>query len=79
MKEDTEQRRKVKRCNRCLMPDSLPSAGFDDAGVCRWCRNGFPNYEPLGEAALAAVLAEHRGGSGSADCLVGVSGGKDSL
>jgi|GEM_PF-455066 len=72
------QRPKVKRCAKCLMPNSLPRSQFDENGVCRWCRTGFPNYVSAGEEALVEFLAQERSSSDQADCLVAVSGGKDS-
>lgn len=66
------------RCALCVMPASLPGSDFDSRGVCRWCRENFPNYKPLGEDRLESVFQAYRGKRKTADCLVGVSGGKDS-
>jgi glutamine---fructose-6-phosphate transaminase (isomerizing) len=66
------------RCGRCLMPASLPGSDFDSQGTCAWCRSGFPDYTPRGVGGLEAVLSKYRGQGRSADCLVGISGGKDS-
>lgn len=68
----------MQRCARCLLTSSLPDSRFDGEGVCSWCRSGYPNYRPLGAEALQRELATHRRLSAPADCLVGVSGGKDS-
>jgi len=66
------------RCNRCLMPSSLEGSDFDDTGTCSWCRAQYPNYSPKGTEKLRDILDRQRSDSGVADCLVGVSGGKDS-
>jgi len=66
------------RCVRCLMPGGLPDSRFDSQGVCSWCREDFPFYQPRGDSALEASLHPFRGRGRQADCLVGVSGGKDS-
>jgi len=66
------------RCNKCLMPDTLAGSNFDENGVCSWCRDNYPPYRIKGEQLLVNKfrgLGEHKG---SADCLVGLSGGKDS-
>lgn len=60
------------------MPASAPGSAFDETGTCSWCRTGFPGYAPLGTAALESRLAAVAGKGRSADCLVAVSGGKDS-
>lgn len=66
------------RCIKCLMLSSLPGSDFDQQGVCVWCRSNFPGYIPKGREKLAKVLAENRSKSSAVDCLVGLSGGKDS-
>lgn len=72
------------RCPRCLLPLHVPGAAPDAAGVCRWCREDLPieppyDREPLKadlERALRTVRGSH---PGPYDCLVPLSGGKDSL
>jgi hypothetical protein len=63
------------RCKKCLLPETYPGTVIDDSGVCNHCRDHRP--KPLrGEGALLAKL---RSKSGSKyDCLIGLSGGKDS-
>lgn len=68
-------------CTRCIMPDSKPDLTFDEKGVCSACRA----YEDRSlidwhgrRTELEAVLNVHRSRSGSWDCVVPVSGGKDS-
>jgi len=79
MNRDAPERgAKQARCTKCIMPASAPGSDFDEAGVCSWCRSGFPNYAPLGMDKLRELLDQTRGTSAVADCLVGVSGGKDS-
>jgi len=60
------------------MPDNLPGSDFDAANVCSWCRTDYPPYEAKGENALANKFRGLGAHSGKADCLVGLSGGKDS-
>lgn len=67
-----------RRCAVCVLPASLPGSDFDEAGVCSWCRSGYPNYAPEGPDALRTILDRHRSATDAADCLVGLSGGKDS-
>lgn len=68
----------VTRCTKCVMPSSVPGSDFNSDGECAWCRSGFPNYTPRGDSALRLMLDTHRSHGRAADCLVGVSGGKDS-
>ncbi len=65
-------------CKKCLMISSLPNSNFNAEGECYWCQTGFPYYKPRGEEKLVDLLNQHRSKTSAADCLVGVSGGKDS-
>jgi glucosamine--fructose-6-phosphate aminotransferase (isomerizing) len=67
----------IKRCTRCILPESMPFIHFDESGVCNFCRL----YQPdtlLPETELEEILARHRRKDGQADCLVAFSGGRDS-
>lgn len=73
----------MKYCHRCLQPDTRPGIKFDREGVCPACRY----HESLQSADWAARQAELQElvtwgksmASGVHDCIIGVSGGKDSL
>ncbi len=69
----------LRRCSRCLLPETMPYISFDEEGVCSYCRA----YEKRGsfikgEEELKKILSEHRSASGEPDCIVGFSGGRDS-
>jgi hypothetical protein len=66
---------KSKRCSKCLLPDSYPGIEFDDENVCNFCRD-FKKKELLGEQALLNILTTRKGIE--YDCVLGISGGKDS-
>jgi asparagine synthetase B (glutamine-hydrolysing) len=68
---------RLRRCVRCVQPETIPFVGLDDDGVCVDCRN----FQPIvhkGRAALEEVLAPHRSRDGRPDVLVPLSGGRDS-
>ncbi len=67
-----------KRCSICVMPSTVPGSGLESSDTCNWCKEDYPNYVPKGEEQLQALLDSHRSRTGGADCLVGLSGGKDS-
>ena len=69
-------------CTKCVMPDTKPDLHLDENGVCNACRN-YENREQIvwadrGEE-LKKLLNKYRNVDGSNwDCIVPVSGGKDS-
>ncbi|MBY0578112.1 MAG: N-acetyl sugar amidotransferase [Burkholderiales bacterium] len=72
----------MKYCTRCVMPDTKPDLHLDDEGVCNACRS-FERRTEIDWAArkkdLLEVLERYRHQDGSNwDCIVPVSGGKDS-
>lgn len=67
----------LRRCTRCLLPETFPYIRFDEDGVCHFCQA----YQPLavhGDAALRDLLEPLRSANGQPDCLVPISGGRDS-
>ena len=69
-------------CTKCVMPSTKPDLMFDDMGVCNACRNYENRVSVDWEARkeeLTSVLGKYRNTDGSNwDCIVPVSGGKDS-
>ena len=71
----------LRYCVRCVMPDTKPDLQFDDEGVCSACRA----YERRADVdweerhrELEAILARYCNRRNNWDCIVPVSGGKDS-
>jgi N-acetyl sugar amidotransferase len=72
----------LRYCKSCLYPETKPDLWFDDAGICNACNN-FVSREDVNWDArleeLQSVLKDYRNESGeNYDCIVPVSGGKDS-
>lgn len=74
----TSLRDKLRRCTRCVLPETMPYVDFDSDGVCSYCRN-YPPIDFLGHEAIDEALASERKSDGRPDCIVGVSGGRDSI
>ncbi len=74
--------RPIRYCRRCVMPETRPDILFDDDGVCSACRHfeARPSIDwDARKRELLEVLDEFRNRDGSSyDCVVPVSGGKDS-
>lgn len=67
----------MNRCHRCVMPDTVPGLCFDDQSVCRYCSD-FREGKLQGEAALKAIVESSKIRDQRWDCLVPLSGGRDS-
>jgi len=66
------------RCSKCILSDTVPEISFNDKKVCNYCSENFPPYFPEGDEKLSRFLQENIREGTNADCLVGLSGGKDS-
>lgn len=67
----------IRRCTRCILPETMPFISFDEQGVCNYCRN-FRPMQVSGREQIERLVAPHRRSDGEADCLVMFSGGRDS-
>ena len=68
---------RLRRCTRCVQPETIPFLRFDAEGVCDDCRNHVP-YTPLGAEALRQAVAKLRRLDGRPEVLLPLSGGRDS-
>lgn len=67
----------LKRCTKCILPETFPFIEYDSKGVCNYCNN----YQPLkfkGAENFKLLLDSYRSKDGSPDCLMPFSGGRDS-
>ena len=73
----------MKYCKRCVMPDTRPGIVFNEEGVCQPCLN----YEKrksidwdsrFEELRILCDAHKKKAGDNVYDCLIAVSGGKDS-
>jgi N-acetyl sugar amidotransferase len=68
-------------CVRCVMPHTKPDLHIDEEGVCNACR-AYENRKDLDWEArkreLLAIIDRHRKKGAAWDCVIPVSGGKDS-
>ena len=74
-----------KICTRCIMDDSVIGISFDKKGVCIFCHmhdeldKKFPMNENTDHSLRQIINKIKKSGKNSTyDCIVGVSGGKDS-
>ena len=68
-------------CIRCVMPSTKPDLHIDEQGVCNACRayESRKNVDWIARKnELTSILEKYRSKDGGWDCVVPVSGGKDS-
>ncbi len=65
------------RCSKCVLPESTPGILFDEEGVCNYCRS-YRKLTYKGEGELLRILDSHRRPKSKYDCIVTLSGGRDS-
>tara|TARA_B100000029_G_scaffold516748_1_gene633634 strand:- start:9421 stop:10560 length:1140 start_codon:yes stop_codon:yes gene_type:complete len=67
-------------CKNCVLPDTKPDLSFDEKGICNACNN-FKNRENIDwdkrKEEFLSLIEEYKTNE-NWDCIVPVSGGKDS-
>ncbi|HLF11508.1 MAG TPA: N-acetyl sugar amidotransferase [Gammaproteobacteria bacterium] len=68
-------------CRKCILPDTRPGVRLDAEGICNGCRNAEVKARidwRQRAAEFAALAAEAKARGAEYDCVIPVSGGKDS-
>ncbi|TRZ52678.1 hypothetical protein D4S03_03055 [bacterium] len=67
----------MERCIKCILPETFPGIKYNSRGVCNYCLEQ-PPVKVLGPEALRKELARYRNKGKEYDCIVPISGGRDS-
>jgi glutamine---fructose-6-phosphate transaminase (isomerizing) len=67
----------LKRCTKCVLPETMPYINFDTKGVCNYCNNYKIRNSPKPISDLQYILDPYKKSKGN-DCIVPLSGGRDS-
>jgi glucosamine--fructose-6-phosphate aminotransferase (isomerizing) len=67
----------LKRCKKCILPETMPFIEFDESGVCNYCKNYKLRNNPKPISELQNLLEKYKKKSGN-DCIIPFSGGRDS-
>ncbi len=71
------KRHNVRRCMRCILPETMPYISFDEAGVCNYCNHYKIRNRPKPVELLFDLVEPFRRAHGD-DCILPFSGGRDS-
>jgi N-acetyl sugar amidotransferase len=67
----------MKRCKRCIMPETVPGITFDEDGICSFCLD-YKQERCLDKEGLDRIIASIKKRDNKYDCVVPLSGGRDS-
>lgn len=67
----------LRRCTKCILPETMPFIRFNEQGVCNYCLNYKLRNKPKPKEELFKLLEPYRKQSGL-ECIVPFSGGRDS-
>jgi len=68
----------MRRCTRCILPETFPGIDLDHQGICNYCRSHRRAEDPDRTEEFTAILNRERGCGDRGDCIVPFSGGRDS-
>ena len=72
----------MKYCKRCVQPDTRPNIKFDEDGICGGCEyeatKTITEWDKRKKALIEICEEAKNKATGYYDCVIGVSGGKDS-
>ena len=72
----------MKYCKNCLDTDTRPNSIFNSQGICKACEYSITdqnNYNKLEKLeVLDTLIKKYKTNDNNFDCIIGISGGKDS-
>jgi asparagine synthetase B (glutamine-hydrolysing) len=73
-----EKIKDLKRCTKCILPETFPFIEFDDKGECNYCKNYKKKNQPKPIEELQKLIEPYRKTNNRTEVLVPYSGGRDS-
>ena len=72
------EKHSLKRCKKCVLPETMPFIKFDGEGICNYCHNYNIRNVPKPKEELFKLVEDYRRPGNQLDCIVPFSGGRDS-
>lgn len=69
---------KLRRCNKCILPETMPYISFNSEGTCNYCTNYKKKTVEPSLSALQQLLRPYITDPTARNCIVPFSGGRDS-
>jgi glutamine---fructose-6-phosphate transaminase (isomerizing) len=73
-----EQIKHLKRCSKCLLPETFPFIQYDQNWECNYCKNYKKKNQPKLIEELQKLVDPYRKTNGKPEVLIPFSGGRDS-
>lgn len=70
--------KELKRCTKCLLPETFPFINYDEHGECNYCKNYKKKNQAKPIDELRKLVEPYRKKVGLPDVLIPFSGGRDS-
>ena len=74
----SQKQKDLKKCSNCILPETYPYITFDEKNVCNYCSYYAAKPKIILKDKLKYLLDKYRSKNSDPDCLVGLSGGRDS-
>jgi glucosamine--fructose-6-phosphate aminotransferase (isomerizing) len=71
----------LRRCSKCILPETFPGVTFNHDFLCQYClapRREAPSRRQRNPKSARDYIEGYRGRGGKYDCMVAISGGRDS-
>ena len=68
----------LRRCKKCILPETMPFIRFDSKGVCNYCNSYKIRNKPRQKKELLDLVEPYRKAGQKPDCIIPFSGGRDS-
>lgn len=69
---------KLRRCTKCLLPETFPFISYNDVGTCNYCTNYMKKNQKKPVEDLHRLIEPYKSRNGVPDCIIPYSGGRDS-
>ena len=69
----------LRRCSKCVLPETFPFISFDQNGVCNYCAKSSSNPVVESDLNIFDVVQPYRSAGREPDVLIPLSGGRDSI
>ena len=73
----SHKKNNLKRCSKCVLPETMPFISFDENNICNYCKNYKIRNNPKPKKELTKLLNNYLNKQAE-NCIVPFSGGRDS-